>query len=88
MTDSAATPKFLASTIDCVDLEAMTEFWSSLLDVEYEIHEPFGFLAPSEGRRVTLWIQRVPEARVGKNRDSSGFRRSRISMRHARGSSN
>ncbi len=68
MTDSTVTPKLLASTIDCIDLEAMTEFWSSLLDVEYEIHEPYGFLAPTEGRRATLWIQRVPEPKVGKNR--------------------
>lgn len=46
----------------------MTEFWSRLLDVRFEIHEPFGFLAPAEGRRVTLWIQQVPEKKVGKNR--------------------
>ena len=68
MADLQATPSLLASTIDCVDLEAMTTFWAELLDVEFEIHEPFGFLAPSEGRRVALWIQRVPEERVGKNR--------------------
>lgn len=67
MADSA-TPGLLATTIDCVDLEGMTTFWSTLLDVDAEIHEPFGFLAPGEGRRVTLWLQRVPEPREGKNR--------------------
>ena len=68
MTDSAATPAMLASTIDCNDLESMTRFWAALLDVEFEIDEPFGFLAPSEGRKVTLWLQRVPEDKEGKNR--------------------
>ena len=68
MTDSHATPALLAGTIDCVDLEVMTRFWAGPLDVDFEIHEPFGFLAPSEGRRVTSWIQAVPEERVGKNR--------------------
>ena len=68
MPEPSATPKLLASTIDCVDLEAMTTFWATLLDVAFEIHEPFGFLAPSENRRTTLWLQRVAEERVGKNR--------------------
>ena len=68
MTDKSATPKLLATTIDCNDLEAMTTFWSSLLAVESEIHEPFGFLAPTEGRKATIWLQRVPEKRAGKNR--------------------
>ena len=67
MTD-AATPVMIASTIDCQDLESVTSFWASLLEVEYQIHEPFGFLAPSENRRVTIWLQRVPEGRDGKNR--------------------
>ncbi len=63
-----ATPALLATTIDCVDLEGMTDFWGTLLGVEHQVHEPFGFLAPSEGRRATIWLQRVPEERVGKNR--------------------
>jgi len=68
MTDTQAVPTMLASTVDCVDLETMTHFWAALLDVEFQIHEPFGFLAPSDGRRVTIWLQRVPEESVGKNR--------------------
>ena len=66
MTD--ATPKLIASTIDCADLEGMTRFWGELLGVEYQIHEHFGFLAHAEERKVTIWLQRVPEERVGKNR--------------------
>lgn len=65
---SDATPTILASTIDCNDLEVMTAFWAGLLEVESQIHEPFGFLAPSDGRRATIWLQRVPEPRSGKNR--------------------
>jgi predicted enzyme related to lactoylglutathione lyase len=61
-------PRLIAATIDCNDLQAMTRFWSELLGVASQIHEPFGFLAHPEERRVTLWLQRVPEPRVGKNR--------------------
>ena len=61
-------PALLATTIDCADLEGMAAFWADLLGVEHQIHEPFAFLAPTEGRRATIWLQRVPEERVGKNR--------------------
>ncbi|MEM9041563.1 MAG: VOC family protein [Actinomycetota bacterium] len=61
-------PALLATTIDCVDLEPMAEFWADLLGVEHQVHEPFAFLGPTEGRRATIWLQRVPEERVGKNR--------------------
>lgn len=61
-------PTLIASTIDCHDLELMTGFWGGLLDVETTIEEPFGFLAPSRDRRVTLWLQRVDDEFVGKNR--------------------
>lgn len=64
--DSA--PRLIATTIDCNDLQTMTRFWAELLGVASQIHEPFGFLAHPEDRRVTLWLQRVPEPRVGKNR--------------------
>jgi predicted enzyme related to lactoylglutathione lyase len=65
---SRGKPRFIAVTIDCNDLEAMTAFWAALLDVEFQIAEPFGFLAHTPDRKVTLWLQRVPEGRVGKNR--------------------
>ncbi len=63
-----ATPVLIASTIDCHDLDLMTTFWGSLLGVETTIEEPFGFLGPSEGRGVTLWLQRVDDEFEGKNR--------------------
>jgi predicted enzyme related to lactoylglutathione lyase len=61
-------PLLIAATIDCNDLEAMTVFWSSLLGVTAAVHEPFGFLAHAPDRKVTVWLQRVPERRTGKNR--------------------
>lgn len=61
-------PVMIAATIDCIDLERMTEFWGELLGVETQIHDHFGFLAHSPDRRVTIWIQKVDEPRVGKNR--------------------
>lgn len=44
-----AVPVLIAATIDCSDLERMTQFWGSLLDVEFQIAEPFGFLAHAPG---------------------------------------
>lgn len=64
---SVDVPRLIAVTIDCVDLEAMLSFWSALLDVEGELHEPFGFIQHLEGG-VSVWLQRVPEPRSGKNR--------------------
>jgi predicted enzyme related to lactoylglutathione lyase len=61
-------PLLIASTIDCSDLERMTQFWGELLDVEFQIAEPFGFLAHAPDRKVTLWLQQVPEEKAGKNR--------------------
>ena len=70
MSDAArsATPIQIAATIDCNDLEGMTAFYAELLGVESQIHEHFGFLAHSPDRKVTIWLQRVPEERVDKNR--------------------
>ncbi len=65
---SPTTPLLIAATIDCNDLVGMTEFWSALLGVESQIHEQFGLLAHAEDRKVTLWLQRVDEPRIGKNR--------------------
>ncbi len=67
-TPDGSVPIIIAATIDCNDLEGMTAFWANLLGVESEVHEHFGFLAHPESRRVTLWLQKVPEPRVGKNR--------------------
>jgi predicted enzyme related to lactoylglutathione lyase len=65
---SADVPSMLAATIDCADLEVMTAFWGRLLDVEFQIVEHFGFLAHAPDRRVTIWLQQVPEPKEGKNR--------------------
>ena len=69
MTDRAPdTPLLIAATIDCTDLEVMIRFWGELLDVEFQVMEPFGFLAHAPDRKVTIWLQQVPEKKVGKNR--------------------
>lgn len=64
----ADVPLLIAATIDCNDLELMTRFWGELLDVEFKTVEQFGFLAHAPNRRVALWLQKVPEEKVGKNR--------------------
>ena len=61
-------PRFIAVTIDCNDLEGMTAFWAGLLNVDFQVAEPFGFLGHTPDRKVTLWLQEVPERRTGKNR--------------------
>ncbi|NNC39745.1 MAG: VOC family protein [Acidimicrobiia bacterium] len=61
-------PLLIAATIDCSDLECMTRFWGALLDVQFQIAEPFGFLAHSPARKVTIWLQQVPEEKAGENR--------------------
>ncbi|MBT8212084.1 MAG: VOC family protein [Acidimicrobiia bacterium] len=69
MTEPAAdAPLLLAATIDCSDLETMTRFWGELLGVEFQTVEQFGFLAHAPDRKVTLWLQEVPEPKAGKNR--------------------
>lgn len=62
------TPALIAATIDCHDLHAMTAFWGGLLGVETAVHDHFGFLAHAEDRKVTLWLQKVDDEMVGKNR--------------------
>lgn len=46
----------------------MTRFWGQLLGVEFRTVEHFGFLAHAPDRKVTLWLQKVPEESAGKNR--------------------
>lgn len=62
------TPLLIAVTIDCNDLDLMTGFWSKLLGVEGAVHDQFGFLDHAPDRKVTIWLQQVPEGRSGKNR--------------------
>lgn len=65
---SSDTPVLIAATIDCADVEGMTQFWGQLLDVEFQVVEHFGFLAHAADRKVTIWLQQVPEEKAGKNR--------------------
>ena len=64
----AGIPVQIAVTVDCNDLDAQFAFWTEFLELEGEIHEPFGFIPAPEGRTGAIWLQRVPEARSGKNR--------------------
>jgi predicted enzyme related to lactoylglutathione lyase len=62
-------PLIIAVTIDCNDLERMSEFWSKLLGVEIAaIQDGFGFLTHAPDRNVTVWLQQVPEPSSGKAR--------------------
>lgn len=62
-------PVVVAATIDCNDLESQARFWSRLLSVEItEIGPEFAFLAYAPDRNTTVWLQRVPEPKAGKNR--------------------
>lgn len=62
-------PLLVAVTIDCNDLDLMAGFWSALLGVEVRAKEGgFAFLAHAPDRKVTVWLQQVPEPRVGKSR--------------------
>lgn len=63
----------IAVTIDCNDLEVTTRFWSEMFQLEATTEEPFSFLAPADGRKVSIWIQRVPEAKAAKNRAHLDF---------------
>jgi len=63
------TPLMIAATIDVSDLEASAQFYSELLGLEVMgIIDPFAFLSAAEDRKVAIWLQKVPEEKVGKNR--------------------
>jgi predicted enzyme related to lactoylglutathione lyase len=57
--------------LDCNDLDREAEFWSAALSYK-EVYrgEPYLVLAPEEGdgSGLVLQLQRVPEAKSGKNR--------------------
>ena len=62
-------PLMTAVTIDCHDVPRLLEFWSELLGVDNNGQvEHFGFLAPAPDRRVSIWLQEVPESKRVKNR--------------------
>lgn len=62
-------PLLIAITVDCNDLDGMATFWSELLGLEIRhSDDQFAFLSYAPDRKVTLWLQKVDEPRVGKNR--------------------
>jgi predicted enzyme related to lactoylglutathione lyase len=55
--------------IDCNDLDGMAEFWSKLLGLEERARYPdYVWLDRLGEKGPALALQRVPEARNGKNR--------------------
>jgi catechol 2,3-dioxygenase-like lactoylglutathione lyase family enzyme len=63
----AMTPHMV--TIDCADPAALTKFWSAAAGYEVRWQaDDFVVLGPAQGTGIQIGLQRVPEARVGKNR--------------------
>lgn len=62
-------PRLRNLAIDCNDLDAMVAFWTELLSFEVLARDADAALvAQSEDARPRLYLQKVPEPRVGKNR--------------------
>src|SRR5207245_497268 len=58
-----------SATLDCVDVQRITEFWCAALG--YEVDKDFGqfvFLHHPNEHLPRLGLQRVPEPKTGKNR--------------------
>lgn len=63
------TPLLVAVTIDCADPAALSAWWADLLGVEVtHADDQFAFLGHAPDRKTTIWFQRVPEQKAGKNR--------------------
>jgi predicted enzyme related to lactoylglutathione lyase len=60
----------LAIVIDCSDLGASARFWAQVLGFRDMGHsgERYRVLLPGDGAGVEVLLQRVPEAKQGKNR--------------------
>jgi predicted enzyme related to lactoylglutathione lyase len=60
----------LVVVIDCGDLERSARFWASALGYERAgpPSPPYQGLVPADGHGVEILLQRVPEAKNGKNR--------------------
>ena len=60
----------LVLVVDCGDLERSARFWASVLG--YDRADPPGGpyqgLVPARGQGIEVLLQRVPEAKTGKNR--------------------
>jgi predicted enzyme related to lactoylglutathione lyase len=60
----------LVLVIDCGDLERSARFWTSVLgyDRAGPAGGPYQGLVPAHGQGIEILLQRVPEAKDGKNR--------------------
>lgn len=59
----------LVVVLDCVDADALADFWSSALGFRRgSFHPPYVRLADPEERWPNLLLQQVPEPKSGKNR--------------------
>ncbi|MDQ3941274.1 MAG: VOC family protein [Actinomycetota bacterium] len=55
--------------IDCADLDGMTAFWSGALAYEVARRDgAYAALKDPAGRGPVLFMQKVPEPKIGKNR--------------------
>ncbi|ADJ43881.1 glyoxalase/bleomycin resistance protein/dioxygenase [Amycolatopsis mediterranei S699] len=56
-------------TIDCAEPRRLAEFWTAALGTQVaQDYGEFVVLAPPPGGGLAVGLQRVPEARAGKNR--------------------
>ena len=58
-------------TIDCADPRSLAEFWTKALDLEVAFDAEGWFVqlrSPADPTQPSLGLQKVPEARAGKNR--------------------
>jgi catechol 2,3-dioxygenase-like lactoylglutathione lyase family enzyme len=62
-------PMRLVVVLDCVDADALADFWSSALGFRRgPFHPPYVRLVDPSERWPDLLLQQVPEPKVGKNR--------------------
>jgi predicted enzyme related to lactoylglutathione lyase len=66
---NSVTPLLVAATIDCRDPEGLAAWWAELLGVVVTHSDgQFAFLGYAPDRKTTIWFQKVPEEKTGKNR--------------------
>jgi predicted enzyme related to lactoylglutathione lyase len=66
---STPEPKRLIMCLDCSDPVALAPFWCEALNYrQTPLQEPYVTLLPRRRDRPVLLLQRVPEAKSGKNR--------------------
>jgi predicted enzyme related to lactoylglutathione lyase len=60
----------LVVVVDCADLDRSARFWGGVLGYTARVspHTVYRTLLPPDGRGIEILLQRVPEAKRGKNR--------------------